>query len=248
MVIVKDGMLNTKVNGIKIKTDKPCASSNKENNEWRKVGYLVIHYTGNKKDTAKANANYFTTGGREASAHFFVDNTNIYQSVELRDVAWHCGGVKVYYHTSCRNSNSIGIEMCCTAGNYKVSQKTITNTAHLAAYLCKKYNIPVENIVRHYDVTHKQCPAQFVGEGSNYNEWKAFKNQVSKLLKGETIEVGDKVKLTSNATYYDGGKIPSWVKIKTLYVRDIKKDRVVVSTVKTGDITGAVNIKHLKKK
>lgn len=57
---------------------------------------------------------------------------------------------------------------------------------------------------------------------------------------------GDKVKLTSDAKYYTGGNIPSWVKKSTLYIREINGDRAVISTQKTGDITGAVNIKYLK--
>ena len=57
---------------------------------------------------------------------------------------------------------------------------------------------------------------------------------------------GDKVKLSSDAKYYDGSNIPSWVKKSTLYVRDINGDRIVISTQKTGDITGAVNKKYLK--
>lgn len=61
-----------------------------------------------------------------------------------------------------------------------------------------------------------------------------------------TLVVGDKVKLVSGATYYDGKKIPLWLKVKTLYVRGIDGDRVVVSTLRSGAITGAVNKKYLK--
>lgn len=60
------------------------------------------------------------------------------------------------------------------------------------------------------------------------------------------IEVGDKVKLLSGATYYDGKKIPLWVKVMTLYVRSINGDRVVISTKRTGAVTGAVHKKYLK--
>lgn len=60
------------------------------------------------------------------------------------------------------------------------------------------------------------------------------------------FKVGDKVKLSSSAKYYDGGNIPSWVKSSTLYVRDIDGDRVVISTQKSGAVTGAVNKKYLK--
>ena len=62
-----------------------------------------------------------------------------------------------------------------------------------------------------------------------------------------SFKEGDKVKIASGATYYDGTSIPSWVKGSTLYARDIDGDRVVISTQKTGAVTGAVKKKYLKK-
>jgi N-acetylmuramoyl-L-alanine amidase CwlA len=161
-------------------------SDNYEAYSRRYVKYIVIHYTGNKKDTAYANANYFRGVNRNASAHFFVDNDNIYQTVALKNKAWHCGGY-TYYHSDCRNTNAWGIEMCCTAGNYKVSAKTITNTAYLTANLCKRLGISANEVdkyvLRHYDVTHKKCPAQMVDNSPTEDkDWVAFKNQVKKIL------------------------------------------------------------------
>ena len=74
-------------------------------NEW-----LVIHYVG-AVSTAANNAKNFQNTYRGASAHYFVDETSIWQVVEDKDNAWHVGGAKVYYNGA-RNSNSIGIEMC----------------------------------------------------------------------------------------------------------------------------------------
>ena len=39
----------------------------------------------------------------------------------------------------------------------------------------KKYSIPVENVIRHYDVTGKRCPEPYVREAK---EWEAFKNML----------------------------------------------------------------------
>lgn len=58
--------------------------------------------------------------------------------------------------------------------------------------------------------------------------------------------VGDKVSLLDGATYYNGTSIPNWVFKKTLYVRQINGDRIVISTLKSGAITGAVHKKYLK--
>ena len=61
-----------------------------------------------------------------------------------------------------------------------------------------------------------------------------------------SFKVGDAVQLVSGATYYDGKSIPSWVMKSRLYIREIKGDRIVISTQKTGAVTGAIHKKYLK--
>lgn len=179
----------TKVNGITVdKTLMQSVNCNVMN--YREVDYIVVHYTGNSKDTALSNARYFVSK-RTSSAHFFVDETSIYQSVEMKNKAWHCGtSTNVYYHPGCRNANSIGIEMCCS-GSFTVSEKTKENTAQLIAELCKMLGIGSDKVkdkvVRHWDVTHKQCPMQMAGY---YNdEWTKFQNRIRQILDGEDNEV-----------------------------------------------------------
>ena len=62
-----------------------------------------------------------------------------------------------------------------------------------------------------------------------------------------TIKVGDKVKLASNAVYTNGSKVPAWVRAVKVYVRAIKGSNVTISILKTGAITGIVNKKYIKK-
>lgn len=59
------------------------------------------------------------------------------------------------------------------------------------------------------------------------------------------FEVGDKVKLVSGAKYTSGASIPSWVFNSVLYVRELQGNNVVISTQKTGAITGVVDKKYL---
>lgn len=155
----------------------------------RSIKYIVMHYTGNDGDTDTANAKYFQTANRGASAHCFVDDDSITQSVPYEYVAYHCGAKK-YYHKHCRNVNSIGIEMCDTVkdGTYNVSKKTRANAIHLVQTLMHKYNIPIENVLRHYDVTHKNCPAYFV---KGKKAWEQFKKEL----------VGNVVKPKSTAKF-----------------------------------------------
>ena len=89
-----------------------------------RVKYIVIHYTANNGDTALSNTNYFKSY-RGASAHYFVDENNVYQSIEEKNIAWHCGA-NTYYHKECRNHNSIGVELCSyinSKGRYALKQE-----------------------------------------------------------------------------------------------------------------------------
>lgn len=136
-----------------------------------KILFLVIHFTSNKGDTAKNNADYFAREIVKASAHYFVDENEIWQSVPDDCVAWHCGG-KAYYHSLCRNANSIGIEICMNDKQGKIRQKSIDHAAELIRELMDRYDIPVENVVRHYDVTHKYCPGPMVDNPALWAEFK----------------------------------------------------------------------------
>lgn len=155
--------------------------------EISKIKYIVIHYTGNDGDTDEGNINYFKSPNRKASAHFFVDDNSISQSVPIPNVAWHCGGSKyndvektggAKYYKIVTNTNSIGIEMCDTKrnGTYDLSIATRRNTIKLVRALMHDFNIPIENVVRHFDVTGKHCPAYFMDDIA----WEMFKIEIKK--------------------------------------------------------------------
>ena len=186
MRTINDGFPIKQFNGIDINTSTLSSPANYYTYSSRVVKFIVIHYTGNAKDTAKANATYFHNGSRGASAHLFTDDDSCYQSVALNNAAWAVGGTKVYKHAECRNINSISIEMCCS-GNSIVSEKTINNTAYLCAELCKYIGITADTVdifvLRHYDVWDKQCPAQWATENSA--GWTTFKEKVKAILRNE---------------------------------------------------------------
>lgn len=153
------------------------------------IKYIVIHYTANNGDTARDNAIYFSrTENLSASAHYFVDEKEVWQSVMDNYTAWHCGA-NTYKHKTCRNANSIGVELCSrkdSSGNYYFKEDVIANAIVLTRELMQKYNIPVENVIRHYDVTGKICPAPMVNDESL---WKGFLSMLSnkKLESGNDI-------------------------------------------------------------
>ena len=176
-------------------------------NNTSRIKYIVFHYFGSL-GSAENVANYFYNTLRKASAHYCVDDTSIWQCVLDEDIAWHCGDSGIGIEKGlCTNSNSIGIEvrpykmnsssMLAKDKDWYFHEKTIINTIELIQLLMKKYNIPIENIVRHYDVTSKLCPRPFVGNDINIyysttgNEmWQKFKSRLigeSEIMEQETF-------------------------------------------------------------
>lgn len=167
------------------------------------INFIVIHYTGNVDDTAYSNTKFFNTIYRGASAHYFVDFKEIYQCVEDKNIAWHCGTKGQYFHKYCRNNNSIGIEVCATKTNknsVKATDKdwyflpeTENNLIELVKFLMKKYDIKKDCILRHYDITHKLCPAPYM----KTENWKKF---LEKLGEEEKVKYYEDI--TEIPTFY----------------------------------------------
>lgn len=151
-----------------------------------KIKYIVWHYTANDGDTDEANAIYFKRKNLKSSAHYFVDDDSITISVPDTYVAWSVGGSRysnykttggAKFYKICTNTNSLNIELCDTVrdGSYNVSEKTLNNAIELTRDLMKKYNISIENVIRHFDVTGKSCPTYFV----NNIKWNTVKARIS---------------------------------------------------------------------
>lgn len=157
--------------------------------------YIVVHYTtdlNSKSGKAMQNRDYFNTTTNQSSAHYIVDNEFVVQAVEDENKAWHCGTSGKYKHPEARNSNSIGIEMCSSNSSgkaYKDCKSTdkewyftpevVKNTVELIVDLMQKYNISIDRVIRHYDVTGKTCPAPYVNDES---EWMVFKTKILKEI------------------------------------------------------------------
>ena len=155
---------------------KACNPSNYRKGREFPIHWIVLHFTANNGDTAKNNADFFAReSGLRASAHYFVDPNEIYQSVKDTDTAWHCGRERGgSYYNDCRNANSIGIEMCSVKRNgvYVIPEDTMKRAAKLTRELMAKYHVPASRVCRHYDVTHKDCPEPWV---RNPRLWEKFK-------------------------------------------------------------------------
>lgn len=151
----------------------------------RRIKYIVIHYVG-ATGGAEANCRYYADQYVGASAHYYVDfDGSIWQSVEDGDISWHCGA-KSYVHPECRNSNSIGIELCVrnrgskadTSRDWYFEDATVQAAIQLTRELMGKYKVPADHVIRHYDVTGKICPNPYVYNHTSHT-WDAFKASLS---------------------------------------------------------------------
>lgn len=153
--------------------NKKISSYNNSSRNGNSIKYIVLHYTGNKGDTAKNNVDYFYGGNRSASAHYFVDDNSIWQSVEDSRSAWAVGDGRGTYGIT--NQNSISIEMCCQS-NGIISDITENNALQLTKYLINKYGLTADRVVRHYDASRKICPNW---NGNNWSRWITFKSKLN---------------------------------------------------------------------
>lgn len=170
------------------------------------IKYIVLHYTtqtSSKKGAARAVCSTWANKGTKGSADYVVDDAEIvqYNPDPSKHSTWHCGGGLQYsgkkptsragqYHGKCTNSNSIGIEMSSnnSTGRYEndvspnahwyLTPATITNAARLTKYLMKKYNVPIENVIMHHDVTGKICPQPWCCNEAALSNFQQFKQQV----------------------------------------------------------------------
>ena len=175
---------------MEVRWDFPAHPENYQRGRAQPVSFLVFHYVG-ATGGARANARYYgTTPGIGASAHYFVDHgpgAEVWASVPEGDTAWHCGA-NSYRHPDCRNANSIGIEMCChqsSDGTWTIDEETYAAAAALGRDIMERYGIPLDRVLRHYDVTGKLCPRPLIDE----EKWADFKARLEEdMVSYKTIE------------------------------------------------------------
>ena len=181
-----------------------------------KIKYIVIHFTANDGDTDENNGKYFANNVVKASAHYFVDDDSVTQSVPDNYVAYAVGGSKYSncsttgggkYHGKCTNANSLNIELCDDVKNGTIypSAGTIANAVEFTKTKMKEYGIPKENVIRHFDVTGKSCPGYWCGNSSKNAKWLTeFWNKLTATRTEsaqETTKAPQTVKDTTSSNY-----------------------------------------------
>ena len=139
------------------------------------INGIVIHYTANPGSTAQNNRDYFEglkdSHETKVSSHFVVGiEGEIVQCIPSSEIA---------YASNSRNSDTLSIECCHTDETGKFTEATYTSLVRLTGWLCYRFNLTSEDVIRHYDVTGKICPKYFV----DYPEkWDEFCGDVGKML------------------------------------------------------------------
>ena len=139
------------------------------------INGIVIHYTANPGSSAQENRDYFNdlqyTHTTEASSNFIIGlEGEIIQCVPTWEVA---------YASNERNFDTVSIECCHPDENGEFTDETYRSLVQLTAWLCMKFDLTEEDVIRHYDVTGKICPKYFV---DHEDEWEEFRLNVRKAM------------------------------------------------------------------
>ena len=224
------------------------------------AGNLSVETCGNIFMNKKASSNYgIGSDGRIA----------LY--VEEKNRSW-CTS------SSSNDNRAVTIEVANDGGapDWHVSDKAMAALIQLCADICKRNNIKElkwegnknligqvdkQNMTVHRWFAAKACPGDYL-----YNKHGYIATEVNKILGSAYVssisespqpviptnstefKEGDIIKLKANATYYNGVKIPSFIFKSTLYYRGKNKNGIIISTKKTGAITGVVKESAIKTK
>lgn len=136
---------------------------------------IVIHYTANPGTTAKENRDYFEglkdSHLTQASSNFVIGlEGEIIQCVPTWEVA---------YASNSRNIDTVSIECCHPDETGEFNDATYESMVQLTAWLCEKFGLDEDDVIRHYDVTGKNCPKYFV---ENEAAWEKFKEDVKTAI------------------------------------------------------------------
>lgn len=136
------------------------------------INNIVIHYVGNSGSTAQNNRDYFNKLDTDVCSHFVIGlDGEIIQCVPLDEKSAASNN---------RNLDTISIEVCHPDDSGKFSEATYQSLVKLTAWLCDNSGLKANDVIRHYDITGKECPKYFV---DNESAWESFLTDVKTELK-----------------------------------------------------------------
>lgn len=183
------------------------AASKSQIPAWRSKSdkkYIVIHYLG------VVGQNFELWDHGYGATFTIAWNGDVYQTADYTAVTWQCGGGLQgsgghSFFQKCTNYNSVSIETCVKRTDNKYegddnddkwyfTEESQESLVWAVSKMMDDLNIPIENVIRHYDVTGKICPNPYVrNNGLNGNwTWTEFKANLAQYRKNGTIIVPDR--------------------------------------------------------
>lgn len=143
--------------------------------ETDRIRGIVVHYTANPGATAMENRNYFEglkdSHATKSSSNFIVGlEGEIVQCVPTWEVA---------YASNDRNHDTVSIECCHPDESGEFTDATYRSVVQLCAWLCMKFDLDERDVIRHYDVTGKDCPRYYV---EHEEAWEQFRLDVKAAM------------------------------------------------------------------
>ena len=129
---------------------------------------IVIHYVGNPGTTAQQNRDYYANPASDVSSHFVIGlKGEIIQCIPLHEKS---------SASNHRNKDTISIEVCHPDESGKFTDASYQSLVKLTVWLCEICDLDSGDVIRHYDITGKQCPLYFV---THEDIWETFKADVA---------------------------------------------------------------------
>ena len=129
------------------------------------VQNIVIHYVGNPGTTAAQNRGWYENPQSTVSSHFLVGlEGEVIQCLPLNEKS---------SATNHRNGDTISIEVCHPDDTGRFHEATYDSLVKLTAWLVEACGLEPDRVIRHYDVTGKECPRWFVNDEEAWLQFKA---------------------------------------------------------------------------
>ncbi len=150
----------------------PVDGTSRRGEQLQDIRSIVIHYVGNPGTTARQNRDWYANPQSEVSSHFLVGlEGEVIQCIPLNEYS---------SASNHRNGDTISIEVCHPDDSGKFTDESYASLVRLTAWLVDACRLDPADVIRHYDITGKECPRYFVRDEQS---WKTFLEDVTNAVK-----------------------------------------------------------------
>lgn len=141
------------------------------------INDIVVHYVGNPRTTAQQNRDFYNQQDSDVCSHFVVGmDGEIIMCVPLTEKS---------ASSNDRNKDTISIEVCHPDTTGEFTDESYQSLIKLVNWLRSTFNLSTDHVIRHYEVTGKECPMYYV---RNPEKWDQFKEDLKAAEEGKEVE------------------------------------------------------------